>query len=785
MQISSSTGASTAHETAAPKRKRISARLAYRSFSALLQSIASPIAYASCMFLFPFVNWFAIPSPFAAAFLIAREQKPSIFALIGLGASLLLRVISGLQLDIWQYVGCVLIWFILQSHQPKTGIETAALAGLSMLPRVVSEIVQANAVTIIFACVAVPISMLSAVYLQFGQRAINSNAAQIRPRERASVMFLCLLLISGIGYFRISTVNLGHVAAILCTIAIANTGGCTYGVAGGLLCGLALTLCGHDCRITLSLALCGLCCGTPIFYKKKWFCLPAALAGNLFAFFLTPLTNPLLPYLAVIIGCIVYFTFPLRLVERIHAYTTGAIMGSRTMDSTFIAHRITHMQGAVENLARALPQRKGAAITDGAELGSILCAQCANQELCWGRSRNRTEKMLSMVMEMSKNGNEINESQLPLLAEHGCLRAEVIPTMVQDAQVLQQKKRAARVKAQFEHELTLAHLAAMSGSLGHLGVLASGESLNDMNAAHQINLAIDELHSPLRLCYARRIDGHLQIALEAESMLPIQKPLETLMHFLATEMNLPLTIAHAAKGRIDLEETPLYSSEIGVASICAGQKAEHDSSGICGDASIAKRCEGGRLLMMLSDGMGHGEAAHNQSEKTLELLLHLLEAGYSRKQAITAVNGIMLNAQEDELFSTVDLADIDLWTGDVFSEKLGACASWVIRGNHMKKVDTSSLPLGIMEEAKSTSTQYRLHSGDILILMSDGIAEVFEDDDEMKVILEDSLYIQPQRMADAILRNAIMVTGGAPKDDMTVMVMLLIDRQRGGGEANK
>ena len=38
------------------------------------------------------------------------------------------------------------------------------------------------------------------------------------------------------------------------------------------------------------------------------------------------------------------------------------------------------------------------------------------------------------------------------------------------------------------------------------------------------------------------------------------------------------------------------------ASVCAGERGEGD--GVCGDACSAKRCDGGRLLMMLLDGMG-------------------------------------------------------------------------------------------------------------------------------------------------------------------------------------
>ena len=252
---------------------------------------------------------------------------------------------------------------------------------------------------------------------------------------------------------------------------------------------------------------------------------------------------------------------------------------------------------------------------------------------------------------------------------------------------------------------------------------------------------------------------------------------EALLRRLDQEEQMPLSIARAEKGHIELEELPLYSASIGTASVCAGQRESGGEGDVCGDASAARRCDGGRLLLMLCDGMGHGREAHELSEKTLELLLLLMEAGYTRRQAITAVNGIMLSQKEQpEGFSTVDLADVDLWTGDVALEKLGACASWLIRGDHVKKLEASSLPLGVMEEARSTSVECRLHSGDILVLLSDGISDVFPDDAQMRKMLEESVYIQPQRMADALIRNAILASGGTPRDDMTAQVLLLMTR---------
>ena len=127
------------------------------------------------------------------------------------------------------------------------------------------------------------------------------------------------------------------------------------------------------------------------------------------------------------------------------------------------------------------------------------------------------------------------------------------------------KRREAGIrKARYERELTLTHLAALSGTLGELGTMAAGESLNDLKAAHILNLALEELNVPARLSYARRVDGHLQAALETDGMMPVQKPLEMLLRYLATEEDLPLSITRAAMlpspGRYHSANTPIATN---------------------------------------------------------------------------------------------------------------------------------------------------------------------------------------------------------------------------------
>lgn len=735
-----------------------------------------PAGQAVSLFLLTFVAWFDIPAAFSAAMLMMLPSKPSPVLLAGLAASIGMRALSGIRMDWWQYVGCLFLWGLRQKCQPKAGAETAALAGFAMMPRVLAAAAMRNPLDILLSCASVPVAMLAAAAFRFGADALRSSGPVLRGAERACLICFGLVVISGAGCFRIASVNLGVMLAVAAVLLYARVNGSVHGGFIGLLCGLSLVLGGHDSSIIIPLALSGLAAGAPALSRLRWMGIPAVLASDLLSWFLTGMDAPPAAWSAVLAGALLAALTPNDLVEKWKPYLRGADGGGRSMENAFVTQRIAQMREAIQNLAHALPQCGQELPTTGEELGNLLCTQCVNRETCWGSSRSRTEKMLSASMELARRGEDVTEENLPALAEHGCLRAERIAQLAHDECINRKRRSAAMQKARYERELTLTHLAALSGTLGELGAMTAGDSYNDMIAVHVIETALEELKIPARLSYARRVDGHLQAALEIQSVMPVQKQLDQLLRCLASAEGLALSIARLEQGRAELEEVPLYSASVGMASLCA----DGEKGAVCGDACSAKRCEGGRLLMMLCDGMGHGEQAHKQSEKTLELLLLLLEAGYTRHQAITAVNGMMLGVEETERFSTVDLVDIDLWTGEVYGEKLGACASWVVRGSHMKKIEGSSLPLGILREAAPTAAQYRLHSGDILVLISDGVADVFETDAQWKEMLEESIFIQPQRMADAILRNALLAAGGTPRDDMSVMVLLMMDRQQAG-----
>ena len=285
-------------------------------------------------------------------------------------------------------------------------------------------------------------------------------------------------------------------------------------------------------------------------------------------------------------------------------------------------------------------------------------------------------------------------------------------------------------------------------------------------SADRLRRRLSELAYPATLIYARRVEGHAQAAFELHRAAEAARQAEELRAMASQVLDVPMEIARTDEERVLLRETPLWSVEAGMAACGLDGGTEN------GDTYWLGRLGDGRYLAALSDGMGHGKCARKESAETVTLLRLCLEAGYTRPQALTAVNGMMLLASGGERFSTVDIAAIDLWTGHAALDKLGAAAGRLVRGRSMMDLTGDALPLGILETVESRTSLVRLRDGDKLWLMTDGVEDAFGD----KAALDGAIRLAmsektAQAEAEGLLRLAREASAGGRKDDMTVLVM--------------
>lgn len=224
-----------------------------------------------------------------------------------------------------------------------------------------------------------------------------------------------------------------------------------------------------------------------------------------------------------------------------------------------------------------------------------------------------------------------------------------------------------------------------------------------------------------------------------------------------------------------LKHSYLFTSPPKLDAVFGVAYAIKDGEKISGDTHSVIRIDEKSFLIVLSDGMGSGEKAHSVSDAAISLIEAYYKADMPKDTVLKTVNKL-LSFNRDERFTCIDIAAVDLSTARADFVKIGSPAAVILRENELKVLESSSLPLGILETLKPTVCTEMLEIDDIIIFMSDGISSAFKSPDELYRTLESLAKLNPQNLADQILAVAKSRTDGKCFDDMTVVAARVFKR---------
>ncbi|MBQ6807846.1 MAG: stage II sporulation protein E [Firmicutes bacterium] len=202
-----------------------------------------------------------------------------------------------------------------------------------------------------------------------------------------------------------------------------------------------------------------------------------------------------------------------------------------------------------------------------------------------------------------------------------------------------------------------------------------------------------------------------------------------------------------------------------------------DGRDVCGDSGGSIMLDEGRQLLMISDGMGVGDKAANESAEAIAMVSHLLEAGFKQETAIDVVNAALSLRGNEESFVTLDLCVVDLYSGMADFIKSGSSASYIKRGSQVKMVRGAALPVGMLYNADKDIISEQLLPGDMVIMASDGLLGMDMDDQGqwLSRVIEQAVVNNPQAMAEYLLDKVICISNGIIKDVITVLVAQMGD----------
>lgn len=152
------------------------------------------------------------------------------------------------------------------------------------------------------------------------------------------------------------------------------------------------------------------------------------------------------------------------------------------------------------------------------------------------------------------------------------------------------------------------------------------------------------------------------------------------------------------------------------------QKAKQE---VCGDEiNILSRFE--KRVFFLSDGMGEGYKAKNQSEFAISFLSELFLIGIPFTQMIRIINQFLL-LKQSESFATLDIICIDTLSKQCYLYKAGSAQTYLVRDTMVHSFEAQSLPLGIVSRISPDVYCFELKENDLIVMMSDGAeSEVME-----------------------------------------------------------
>jgi len=267
-------------------------------------------------------------------------------------------------------------------------------------------------------------------------------------------------------------------------------------------------------------------------------------------------------------------------------------------------------------------------------------------------------------------------------------------------------------------------------------------------------------------------DGQIEIIMNARTTKGRLVTATELSRIMSRIMQKKLKPSDASRKVIDTEfgeyifvEETKYKAITGVA------RMTKDEQDVSGDTFSMINLQSGELLMALSDGMGSGTSALDESKNVIELLEQMSEAGFSQTSAIRLINSLYMSDQEFESYATLDISLINLYKGECSFLKNGAVGTYILNQGKMYCIEGQSLPMGVIGEAEPYIGKMNIYSGDYIIMMTDGVADMFSDE---KYNLEKYIgqidAVNPGDMAQAIVDEAVRRNSGYISDDMSVIV---------------
>ncbi len=599
--------------------------------------------------------------------------------------------------------------------------------------------------------------------------------AKASQEEIISAVLLCGIVLTGFSGIYIT--DKVHVCMLLGVYLILCLSKCT-GVAAAGSIGIALGfICSMNTKsAVLVMGVCGIGAMLSNILKEfgKIGCIAGFFAGGLICVMYTGdyKTPPVSLYEAGI-AALMFALTPKAVFAKTESIISKAMnnhAGSKEMRiKEYLSGELKEIAKAFTDLAESFlslshrEEKCGQASDMFDEVANRVCKSCSKWGECWIDGFNEMYRRMYDILQVIETSGYCDITNMPIIFKDKCIRAEGFIAEFNHLYELYKQNAMWRGEVVFGQDMVARQYHEISNLIKGL----SDEVETGFSFVESAELKLDAELEKAGV-FAKEINVIENIRHEPEVYISSGFGAETEMleRVVSEVIGMPMRLENDSSSMKFVVHNRYFVEY----AVC---QHSGESEQVCGDTILQFETEDNKFCVLLCDGMGSGDDASEESRLTAGLFQDFIKAGFIKDTAVKMINSTLAMKAGRESFSTIDLIEIDLRSGQTEFLKVGAAESYLMQKGEVEIIGAQALPIGILDDVSTPAVTRKLGEGDVVVMASDGISETgygaMRGAWIKQVILNHDGNMQ--QLADEVLKNARKKAYPKPCDDMTVAVM--------------
>ncbi|SET22375.1 stage II sporulation protein E [Natronincola peptidivorans] len=624
----------------------------------------------------------------------------------------------------------------------------------------------------------------------------KKNRRILSTEEIICVAILTAVALSGINEVFIFDLSLRNSLAILLTILFAYNGGTAIGASIGITLGLitSMSMPGTPPVIIGIFGFSGLLAGIFKDMGKIGSGLGFLMGNVILTFYISGYYEVFIQFREVFFAFGLFLLLPSSWIQQLEKFcnnprsivysdqTHSERMKKRTFERLMEFSTVFHqLAGTFEKISDKYEIFEREDLTNLIqEMANHVCSSCGMRRSCWEKNFTCTYQAMADVMVLIETRENLKPEDLPEELKRRCIHPKKVLEKMTHLYELSHLDMTWKQRFVEGRNLVGQQLKGVSQVIGQLAQEVNGNTTFDVELENDLYVALDKAGLTAKnLTVTKHQGGYLEITVEKNPCYHRESCSNSFAPVISEAVGIkfikkPGACINKREGdgcSFTLVEANRYIAVTKVASLTK------EGNKLSGDTHSFMEIMENQYLMAISDGMGTGEKAHRQSSATISMLEKMMEAGFDREVAIKTINSMLMLKSSEEIFSSLDMALLDLCKGTIDFVKIGSAPSYIKKSKGMVEgIHSSTLPIGILSDIQFNESMKKIEEGDFVIMVSDGILEANKEEGEewLPSYIDTLTTRNPQALADKILEKALSYTNNRAVDDMTVLVTKII-----------